>query len=272
MTGAADRFFGNPYWSGGPNDRSINPITPVRYGLPFDPAARSSAVKGVQAVRALNAPSQVGDRESALSDAPNAGSSASPIPVQYNPDGGSPLPSSPPSQEPQKEDRSDGEIVVLPDGSTIKDEESPTGYIIAPMSKSDLRDVAAKGRRIGEAYRATLANPETSAGAFPYLALELGRHLGHAGTYDYQRSGNMITGYTQYPRFRPIANVNVGLLGQQAGLTLEEVLNIAGTFAGLRSSNANSNAPYGLDSQPLRYIKRGYEIGQSGVFAPPAAR
>jgi hypothetical protein len=82
----------------------------------------------------------------------------------------------------------------------------------------------------------------------------------------------MITGYTQLPQFRPIANVNVGLLGQQAGLTLEETLDIAGTYARWRSSNADPNSPYGLDPKTLHYIKRGYEIGQSGMFDPPARR
>ena len=241
---AASGRDGNPYWGSGAGNKSANPAMPVQYGFPVD---------------------QLADTR------PNVDSSVSPIPVPYNPDGGPPPRSLQPG-EPQKEDKFDGEIVVLPDGSTIRDEGSPTGYLLAPPSKPDLRDVAAKGRRIGEAYRAALANPETSAGALPYLALQLGLDLGQAGTYDYQRSGNMITGYTQYPRFRPIANVNVGLLGQQAGLTLEEVLSVAGTFAGLRSSNANPQAPYGLDPLTLHYIKRGYEIGQTGVFDRPATR
>ena len=41
---------------------------------------------------------------------------------------------------------------------------------------------------------------------------------------------------------------------------------------GLRSSNANPQAPYGLDPLTLHYIKRGYEIGQTGVFDRPATR
>ena len=242
--GAASGRDGNPYWVSGAGNNSANPAMPVRYGFPVD---------------------QLADAK------PTVGSSVSRLPVPYNPDGGPPPRSLRPG-DPQKEDRFDGEIVVLPDGSAIKDEGSPTGYLLAPPSKPDLRDVAAKGRRIGEAYRAALANPETSAGALPYLALQLGLDLGHAGTYDYQRSGNRITGYTQYPRFFPIANVNVGLLGQQAGLPLEDLLTIAGRFAALFSSNADPNAPYGLDPKTLHYIKRGYEIGQTGVFDPPAAR
>ena len=97
-------------------------------------------------------------------------------------------------------------------------------------------------------------------------------NAGQGGTYDHQRRGNMITGYTQLPQFRPIANVNVGLLAQQAGLTLDQTLDIAGTYARLRSSNADPNAPYGLDPQTLHYIKRGYEIGQTGMFDPPTRR
>lgn len=100
----------------------------------------------------------------------------------------------------------------------------------------------------------------------------LGLNAGQGGTYDHQRRGNMVTGYTQLPQFRPIANVNVGLLGQQAGLTLDETLDIAGTYAQLRSSNADPKAPYGVDPRTLHYIKRGYEIGQTGMFDQPARR
>ena len=76
----------------------------------------------------------------------------------------------------------------------------------------------------------------------------------------------MITGYTQFRHFLPIANINVGLLAQQAGLTLEETLGIAGAYAQLKSSNANSRGLYGLDHRTLHYITRGYEIGRSGMF------
>jgi hypothetical protein len=138
--------------------------------------------------------------------------------------------------------------------------------------KADLHDVAAKGRGIGEIYRGMLANPATSAGALLYLYAALGLNAGQGGTYDHQRRGNMITGYTQLPQFRPIANVNVGLLGQQAGLTLEETLDIAGTYARLRSSNADASGLYGLDRRTLHYITRGYEIGRTGMFDAPARR
>lgn len=190
--------------------------------------------------------------------------------VQYTPDG-APLPF--PAlrhQEPQEIDTSPGEVVVLPDGSTIADAKSLTGHVMSP--KTDLHDVAAKGRQIGEIYRGMLANPATSAGALLYLHAALGLNAGQGGTYDHQRRGNMITGYTQLRQFRPIANVNVGLLGQQAGLTLEETLDIAGTYARLRSSNADKKGLYGLDPRTLHYITRGHEIGRTGMFDAPARR
>ena len=190
--------------------------------------------------------------------------------VQYTPDGAPPPVSPSRPQGPARIDTSPGEIVVLPDGSTVWDGKSPTGYVMSP--KADLHDVAAKGRQIGEIYRGMLANPATSAGALLYLYAALGLNAGQGGTYDHQRRGNMITGYTQLPQFRPIANVNVGLLGQQAGLTLEETLDIAGRYARLRSSNADKTGLYGLDPRTLHYITRGHEIGRTGMFDAPARR
>ncbi|CAN5814739.1 hypothetical protein BH11PSE3_BH11PSE3_36480 [soil metagenome] len=196
-----------------------------------------------------------------------AGSPDPLILAQYNP-GGGPLPA--PTRQSPETDSSPGEIVVLPDGSTITDAKSPTGYVMSP--RADLRDVAAKGRQIGETFRDMLANPEAAAGASAYLYTALGLNVGQGGTYDHQRRGNMITGYTQFRHFRPIANVNVGLLGQQAGLTLEEILGVAGMYARLRSSNADESRLYGLDPRTLHYITRGYEIGQSGMFDQPSSR
>ena len=63
--------------------------------------------------------------------------------------------------------------------------------------------------------------------------------------------------------------MNVGLFGQQAGLTLEELLTIAGKFACNLSSNAKEDQPYCLDPKQLEYMTRGYRIGESGVFDRP---
>jgi hypothetical protein len=101
---------------------------------------------------------------------------------------------------------------------------------------ADLRPVAAAGRQAGLRYREMLNSPETAPLALLYLATALGTSLGHAGTFDYQRRGNLITGYTQLPQFREVSNINVGLFGQQAGLTLDEILKITRAFAWLRSS------------------------------------
>jgi hypothetical protein len=103
--------------------------------------------------------------------------------------------------------------------------------------------------------------------------MRFGSALGHGGTFDYQRGpGNSITGFEQRPQFRNVANVNVGLYGQQAGLSLDEVLKQAGEFASLRSSNAKSDQPYGLDVQTREFIELGYRIGASGAFGPAATR
>ena len=168
-----------------------------------------------------------------------------------------------------KIDPSPGEVVILPNGSTVEDPHSATGKLMSPVA--DLATVAAAGRAAGMTFRAMLDNPETAAGAFPYLATMLGVNLGHAGTFDYQRRGNMITGYTHLPQFAHVSNFNVGLFAQQAGVPLEQILWIAGRFACNFSRNAKEKEPYCLDPEhQRRFITAGYESGQSGAFDPPA--
>ena len=162
-----------------------------------------------------------------------------------------------------------GDVVHLPDGTTIPDENSPTGYVMAP--DTDLAKVAAAGRIAGERFASALSDPNRAAFALPVLAASLGALVGQGGIYDYQRRGNRITGYTQLPHFRNISNVNVGLAGQQAGLSLDELLEISGKFARVFSSNFDPKEPYGLPAQNRRYIEIGYEIGRSGAFGPPAS-
>lgn len=126
--------------------------------------------------------------------------------------------------------------------------------------------------RDGNSVRFMLNNPEAGQDAIPYLSARLGAAVGHGGTFDFQRQENPVTGFTQFPQFLNISNVNVGLFVQQAGLTLEETLHLAGKFAGVLSGNAKPDQPYGLDPETARYITVGFNLGQSGVFDRPAPR
>ncbi|MBI2737686.1 MAG: hypothetical protein HYX38_14235 [Rhodospirillales bacterium] len=175
-----------------------------------------------------------------------------------------------PPEKPQsklKKDPSPGVVVVLPDKSTIPDPQSPTGQLMAPTA--DLSEVAAAGRRAKEMLDELSVFPPAY---LAYLAGTLGWNVGQGGTFDYQRVGNRITGYTHRQQFVKVSNLNVGLFAQQAGLTLEQTLIIAGEFARLRSSNADEKEPYGLNSTQREFITRGYKIGASGMFDQPPAR
>lgn len=166
-----------------------------------------------------------------------------------------------------RKDPSPGVVVVLPDKSTIPDSQSPTGQLMAPIA--DLSEVAAAGRQA----RGTLDDLSVFPPAYlAYLAGTLGVNVGHGGTFDYQRRGNRITGYTHLPQFQKVSNLNVGLFAQQAGLTLEQVLKITGEFARQFSSNAKEGEPYGLDPIQLEFIRLGYKIGESGMFDRPPVR
>ena len=100
----------------------------------------------------------------------------------------------------------------------------------------------------------------------------VGRALGHAGKFDYQRDGSFFSGYVQYPQFRDISNFNVGLFCQQAGTTLEETLNLAGTFAKHFSINAKPGQPHGLDSDTAKFIEVGFRAGESGLYGQAVPR
>lgn len=168
----------------------------------------------------------------------------------------------------------EGEFVVLPDGSQVPDETSPTGYLMSPIA--DLSNVAAAGRETGSEFWTQAFNPETAGGATPSLYFSLFRHLGHGGAFDYQRKGNpifgYITGFDQFPKFRNVSNFNVGLFSQQSGATLDETLTNAGQYARMLSGNANASQPYGLDKGTADFIKTGYDAGRSGVFGQAARR
>jgi hypothetical protein len=158
----------------------------------------------------------------------------------------------------------------LPNGLRVPDSRSPTGYMMSPVT--DLSDVAAAGRNLGETYNRLIRNPEAAPTAFGHLLGGLFSNVGTGGTFDYQRAeGNLITGFTQLRPFRNVSNFNVGLFCQQAGLTLEETLSFAGVYAARFSSNADSSQAYGLDVDTYKYIVEGHKVGQSGVYGPAAS-
>jgi hypothetical protein len=159
-----------------------------------------------------------------------------------------------------------GVPVVLPNGQTVPDQFSPTGNLMSPVA--DLSEVVVTGHVIGDTYSTLLNSPESSGGASLYLMSALNAAVGQGGTYDYQRAGNRITGYTQLPQYRDVSNFNVGLLTQAAGLTLDETLSIAGGLAYFESSNYSPNNPYGLSLQTAAFITLGYTYGKSGAFGP----
>jgi hypothetical protein len=166
-----------------------------------------------------------------------------------------------------------GHIVVLPDGSRIRDPfvENPRNaytYVTAPTNQ--LQEVANDARQVKAEYARLKSDPHLVASAEPYLWAQLIRKVGQGGTYDTQREGNQLFGrmfgFKQLRTFRPIANVHVGLFGQQAGLSLDETLNYAGKLAKYFSSNYKPDLPHGLDEETRYFIEEGYKLGRSGMF------
>jgi hypothetical protein len=175
-----------------------------------------------------------------------------------------------PNQD-QNQTANAGRVVVLPNGQTIPDPGSPTGFVMSPVA--DLGPVAAGGRRVGATFQQLLSDPNAAESAVNYLAVALYRALGHGGFFDYQRSGNQILGeltggavFTQLPQFRAVANVNVGLFCQQAGLTLDRALSLAGGYARVMSNNSRPDQPNGLDPISAQFVIIGYNLGQNGTY------
>jgi RHS repeat-associated protein len=166
-----------------------------------------------------------------------------------------------------------GVEVKLPNGKKVPDPHSPTGYLMAPTA--DLSNVAAAGRKlrkdIAEALDVPAAAGSEGAGAAAVAALYvlyngLKDNLSQGGEYDDQRIKLPGGGFQRLPNLRDAANFNVGLFAQQAGLSLDEILTIAGHYASGHSSNYSPNEPYGLSPQTREMTELGYQTGESGVY------
>ena len=263
-----------------PQAPSPNPAAPAGIGLPLPPAANQTPTDPTPSAGSLplDPPGSGGAFNHAryVPDDPisKADPAAEPSDPMQKTSGGtdfSPLGSAqaqtPQSQKPAtslKIDPSPGEAVALPDGSTIPDQKSSTGKLMSP--EADLSSVAAAGRQVGSTYRAMLTSPEGAAAAFPYLVTQLGLNVAQWGNFDYQRQGNVITGGTHLPQFVHVSNFNVGLFCQQAGLSLDDTLQFAGTYACWRSNNSDTSKPHCLNADQFEYITAGYKAGQSGMF------
>jgi hypothetical protein len=164
-----------------------------------------------------------------------------------------------------------GVAVILPDGQRMRDPKSPTGFLMSPVA--DLSPVAASGREVGSSYRAMLSDPQVQTGAIEYLGAAILANVGTGGRFDFQRKGNIITGFKQFRQFRPVANFNVGLFMQQTGLfSLDDTLRTAGTYAHWLSSNARPNAAHGLDPSTEAWISAGYRAGTAGNYGRAAGQ
>jgi len=94
------------------------------------------------------------------------------------------------------------------------------------------------------------------------------KYVGQGGIFDYQRRAYPFgkDGFTQLRQFRNVANFNVGLIAQQAGIPLPVVLWKAGGYAAKKSSNYRPDQLFGLDPQTKEWIEWGYYYGTKGTF------
>ncbi len=150
----------------------------------------------------------------------------------------------------------DGTHVILPNGKTVANQYSKTGYLVSPVA--DLSPVAEAGRQAGAIYQQMLTSPDPDIqqAALPQFVTSIGAAISQGGTFDYQRSGNYFTGFVQLPQFRDVSNFNVGVYMQQTGqFSEQDTLSLAGTFAQHFSSNYMPDKPYGLDPRTASFIR-----------------
>jgi hypothetical protein len=114
------------------------------------------------------------------------------------------------------------------------------------------------------------SNHDQSSGATPLSVPRVVRKSRTVATPPTQREGNQIIGFSQLRQYKDVSNFSVGLFCQQAGLSLDESLRIAGGNARFFSSNANRDQPFGLDQRTRDLITTGYDIGAHGVFGQAA--
>lgn len=163
---------------------------------------------------------------------------------------------------------SNGIPMRLPDGTLVKDEHSPTGFLMGPPGR-ELKQVADAGHLSGVIFRSLLRKPFTFPGAFYFLIATLGVNLGYSGRFDDQREGSYLRGYIQHRQFQAISNVNVGLFAQQLGLPRSLTFWITGKFASLFSSNYSPSEPNGIPPINRGNMEKGYQIGETEFSRVP---
>jgi hypothetical protein len=167
----------------------------------------------------------------------------------------------------------EGVPVKLPNGELIRDYHSSTGYLMGPAATNgaDLLAVAKEGRRLRPLVNG-LGRDETGIAA-ALLIERIRQNVGRGGHFDTQRRRDITAhdGLRQYRQFRDDANVNVGVLMQQAGFSREETLWISGLYANnpfSRSENARPMSPQShfLELRTEDFIKVGWDIAASGIL------
>lgn len=158
-----------------------------------------------------------------------------------------------------------GVAVTLPNGKTVNNPYT-SGALMSPTS--DLSNVAARGRDIRQKAILYAGWAQDLSGASTLLVLkqELQKAVAQNGDFDYQRVTLAAGQLQQLPQFRDVSNFNVGLVGQQAGLNLDTLLQIVGYYAKGNSSNARPDQPYGLDPRTRDLTILGFQTGESGVY------
>jgi RHS repeat-associated protein len=160
-----------------------------------------------------------------------------------------------------------GVPVRLPNGDTVPDPKSPTGKMMSIVA--DLSPVANDAKKVKDLIQGLMATGN-SEGILGILIGALGRSVATGGQYDYQRVGpqsDIITGgFQQLPQFKAVSNFNVGLFAQQAGLTLNELIDIASAYARAISTNKDRSGPNGMDPETYHFTVLGYQAGKSGIY------
>lgn len=158
-----------------------------------------------------------------------------------------------------------GVPVKLPNGKTVQDP-----YTHQPLMSptADLSDVAARGKQIKSDVMLVIGYGQDLTNITGAIQLRDGlkQAVAQNGDFDYQRTTLAAGDLQQLPQFRDVSNFNVGLIGQQSGLSLDTLLQIVGSYAKGNSSNARPDQPYGLDPRTRDLTILGYQTGASGVY------
>ena len=121
---------------------------------------------------------------------------------------------------------------------------------------ADLRPVVDAGRQAGKIYRAIKYIPMVGVNADVFLLAELGIYLGQGGVFDYQRSGNRLSGFDQHRNLVLALGVDRDWFGDAVEFQVTEVFLLGNDDCDRRIRSLRMGPPQPPDKNHVQNFRR----------------